>query len=91
MDYSLFDVAVSAILLLVGFILRQVIWGNIKTLQKENHELHERIAILDKVVAGEYVKRTEFERAIEKFDDKMDDFGDKLTQLIEKLAGKQDR
>ena len=89
------NMAYGIILLLFGFILRQVIWGSIKDIQ-EKHEAHDqkldrkieeigkRIELAEKLVIGEYVTRAEFNGFVKSVSDKLD-------RIILELGEKQDR
>lgn len=47
-------------------------------------KLHDRIHELDKLVAGDYVKRIEFDKNIEKLFKKLDDISDKLNSKADR-------
>lgn len=85
MDYDLlFNMTIGVTLTLFAFIMKHVFWGTLQKHTDVHEELHERIAILEKLVAGEYVKRSEFRDVINKFDAKLD-------KIVDKLGEKQDR
>jgi len=80
---TLFNAAVGCVMLLSGWFMR-VIWDSIKQLHDDDRELSEKVSRIEVLVAGEYVKRDEFDRA-------MDRLFDKLNQIEKKIDSKADK
>lgn len=80
---TLINIGFACLLGLVGIIYK----GFIKR-QEEQEEmlekLHERIHELDKLVAGDYVKRIEFDKNIEKLFKKLDDISEKINSKADR-------
>lgn len=80
---TLLNFAFSGLLALAGLVYKDLI----KKL--ESHEdnigrLEDRIHELDKVVAGDYVKRSEFDKNIEKLFKKLDDISLQLNKKVDR-------
>lgn len=67
----------------LGFLLHAV-WQATKDLQKADAELAKRVSEIEVLVAGNYVTRQEFERAIDKIFDKLDSIDRKLDLKADK-------
>jgi hypothetical protein len=80
---TLFNAAVGCVMLLSGWFMR-VIWDSIKQLHDDDRELSEKVSRIEVLVAGEYVKRDEFDRS-------MDRLFDKLNQIEKKIDSKADK
>ena len=82
-DADLFSF-VSALLIFIGGFFMKVIWNAIKELQGSDKEILERVSSIEILVAGEYVKRHEFHKTVDKVLTKLD-------SIDEKLDNKQDK
>lgn len=56
---------------LIGFLLNAV-WQVVKDLQKADKELAEKVGEIEVLVAGDYVRRSDFDRTIERLFAKLD-------------------
>ena len=65
------DWALAGFSALLGFLLNAV-WQAVKDLQRADSELTKRVAEIEVLVAGNYIKRDEFERVVDKIFDKLD-------------------
>lgn len=84
MDYQiLFNIAYAAAGTLGGFVLNNL-WQAMKDLQKADRELTDKVASIEVLVAGQYVKR-------DTFDHKVDALFHKLDQMETKFDNKLDR
>lgn len=83
MDQSLINWLIAAFGGVLGFLLHAV-WDAVKDLQKADKEMAEKVSNIEVLVAGNYVKKDEFERIINRLFDKLD-------HIEEKLDGKVDR
>lgn len=84
MDWQdLFNVAMGFIMTLFGYGLR-VSWESLTSLQKADKELSDKVARIEVLVAGEYVKKEDFERVIERLFDKLDHIEIKIDNKADK-------
>ena len=80
---TLLNVAFTGILGLVGLVYKGLVKrleGQEETIEKLNDRIHE----LDKIVAGDYVKRIEFDKNIEKLFGKLDDISKQLSKKADR-------
>ena len=68
---DLFNVAMGALLLLGGWFMR-IMWDSLQGLQRQDRELADKVGKIEVLVAGEYVKKDDFDRVIERLFDKLD-------------------
>jgi len=69
--------------LVIGFILK-VIWDSYKELKKTDADLATKVNSIEVLVAGEYVKREDFERVANQIFSKLDKISDKLDKKADK-------
>jgi len=80
---TIFDVVLGAAMVLGGWWMR-VMWESLKDLRDQDQILADKVSQIEVLVAGEYIKRDEFDRSIQRIFDKLD--------LIDaKLSNKADR
>jgi hypothetical protein len=76
--------------ILIGFVMTgfgwflNVAWSSLKSLQAQDRELADKVARIEVLVAGEYVKKDEFDRAIERLFDKLDHIEMKIDSKADK-------
>ncbi|TPQ24935.1 hypothetical protein [Methylomonas koyamae] len=80
---ELFNIAITLAGILGGWILKTV-WESIKDLQKADREIFDKIHELDKVVAGDYVRKDYLERIVDALFRKLDSMNDKLDGKVDK-------
>jgi hypothetical protein len=68
----------------VSGVLAKVLWGNIEALQKRDDELSYQIAKVELLVAGNYVNKDDFEKAMDKVIMKLDKIDDKIDRKADK-------
>ena len=68
---------------LLGFLLNSV-WQAVKDLQTADKILAEKVATIEILVAGEYVRKDEFERTIQRLFEKLDHIEEKFDRKINK-------
>lgn len=68
---------------ILGFLLHAV-WQATKDLQREDQELAKRVGEIEVLVAGNYVTRQEFDRAIDKLFAKLDAIEMKLDKKADR-------
>ncbi len=69
--------------LVIGFILK-VIWDSYKELKKTDSTLAEKVNSIEVLVAGQYVKRDDFDRVAQAIFVKLDKISDKLDSKADK-------
>ena len=80
---DLFNAAMAALLLLGGWFLR-IMWDSLQGLQKQDRELAEKVGKIEVLVAGEYVRKDDFDRIIERLFDKLDHIELKIDNKADK-------
>jgi hypothetical protein len=66
-----------------GWFLR-VSWDSLKSLQEQDRQLGDKVARIEVLVAGEYVRKDDFERVIERLFDKLDHIEIKIDNKADK-------
>ena len=69
--------------LVIGFILK-VIWDSYKELKKADSSLADKVNAIEVLVAGQYVKRDDFDRVAHAIFAKLDKISDKLDAKVDK-------
>jgi triacylglycerol esterase/lipase EstA (alpha/beta hydrolase family) len=80
---DLFNTAMGALMLLAGWFLR-VVWDSVKQLQAEDRELADKVSRIEVLVAGEYVKKDDFDRLMMRVFDKLDAIERKIDSKADK-------
>jgi len=80
---DLFNVSMGALIFLGGWIMR-IMWDSLQGLQKQDRELADKVARIEVLVAGEYVKKEDFDRVIERLFDKLDHIELKIDSKADK-------
>jgi len=80
---SIFNMVSGAFLLLGGWFLR-IMWDTLLNLQFQDRELADKVARIEVLVAGEYVKKEDFDRVIERLFDKLDHIELKIDSKADK-------
>lgn len=75
--------ALTGLSALLGFLLHAV-WQATKDLQRADAELAKRVGEIEVLVAGNYVTRQEFDRAIDKLFSKLDSIEMKLDKKADR-------
>ena len=83
MPQEYFNLLISACGIMGGWILK-TIWAAVQRQQDDTKELADRVGEIEVLVAGEYIKREEFEKVAQRIFDKLD-------MISEKLNAKADR
>jgi hypothetical protein len=83
MDQTLFNIAVTVAGFLCGWWLK-VLWDAVKDLQSADKELAEKVSSIEILVAGQYVKRDDFDRVANAIFAKLDKIMDKLDTKADK-------
>ena len=83
MDQTFINWALGILSMLGGFLLNAV-WQSVKDLQEADKKLAEKVASVDKLVAGDYVRRDEFQDMTKALFSKLDRIEDKVDRKIDK-------
>lgn len=69
--------------IVIGFLLK-AIWDSYKDLKKTDSALADKVNKIEVLVAGEYVKKDDFERVANQIFSKLDKISDKLDNKMDK-------
>lgn len=84
MDFQdLFNTAMGGLLVLGGWFMR-IMWDSLQGLQQQDRDLAEKVGKIEVLVAGEYVRKDDFDRIIERLFDKLDHIEMKIDQKADK-------
>ena len=83
MTQELFNIVVGIAGALGGWWLK-VMWETLKDLQTADKELMDKVSKIEVLVAGAYVKRDEFDRALNRLFEKLDHIDSKLDSKADK-------
>jgi hypothetical protein len=79
----LFNIIVSVAGALCGWWLK-VMWDSLRELRSIDQALSEKVSRIEVLVAGEYVKKEDFERSIQRLFDKLDHIEMKIDRKADK-------
>lgn len=82
----MFNIAVALSGFLGGWWVK-TIWESLKDLQKADKDLADKVSSIEVLVAGQYVKRTDFDRTAEALFVKLDKIYEKLDSKADKQNG----
>jgi hypothetical protein len=82
-DPQLFQIIVAACGFLAGWLLKAV-WDEIRALQAADAKLTEELSAMKVLVAGEYIRKSEFEKFTDAIFVKLDKIAEKLDSKIDK-------
>jgi hypothetical protein len=84
MDFQdLYNTAMGFVLALGGWVMR-VIWDNLKDLRTQDNALAEKVSRIEVLVAGEYVRKDELERVVQRLFDKLEHIEMKIDRKADK-------
>lgn len=83
MDQTIINWLLAGFGALIGFLLNAV-WQAVKDLQTADKVLAEKVGSIEVLVAGAYVKRDEFDRALTRLFEKLDQIDAKLDSKADK-------
>ena len=84
MDFQdLYNTAMGFVLALGGWVMR-VIWDNLKDLRTQDNALAEKVSRIEVLVAGEYVRKDELERVVQRLFDKLEHIEMKIDRKVDK-------
>jgi hypothetical protein len=79
----LFDFVLSLLGILGGWWMK-VMWETVKDLQTADRQLTEKLSSIEVLVAGNYVKREEFDKIADAIFKKLDRIDDKLSNKADR-------
>lgn len=79
----IFNFILSGLGILGGWALR-VLWDSVRDLQQADTELTKRVGEIETLVAGDYLKRTDYEHSLDRLYNKLD-------SIDSRMQGKADR
>ncbi len=83
MDQSLVNWLLAGFGALIGFLLNAV-WQAVKDLQKSDKDIAAKVADIEVLVAGDYVRKNEFQDNIKALFAKLDKIEDKIDRKVDK-------
>jgi uncharacterized membrane protein YccF (DUF307 family) len=83
MDQTIINWLLGGFGSLLGFLLHAV-WQAVKDLQMADKEITEKIGQIEVLVAGNYVKKDEFQDSIKALFAKLDKIEDKIDKKVDK-------
>ena len=84
MDYQeLYNTAIGLILFLIGWAMR-ILWDTLKELKDADRDLAEKVGRMEVLVAGEYVKKTDFDTIMLRLFEKLDHIESKIDRKADK-------
>lgn len=70
---------------MAGFILKGI-WDSLKELQRADKELVKKVQNIEVLIAGDYVKKEEFDRVVSRVFERIDAMADRLAGKIDGIA-----
>jgi len=83
MSQDLYNIVVGIAGILGGWWLK-VTWDTLKDLQNADKDLVDKVSKIEVLVAGNYVRREDFDRTIERLFDKLDHIEMKIDQKADR-------
>lgn len=83
MDQTIINWLLAGFGTLIGFLLNAV-WQTVKDLQAADKVLTEKVGSIEVLVAGDYVRRDEFDRALNRLFEKLDHIEMKIDKKADK-------
>lgn len=83
MDQTLINWLLGGFGALIGFLLNAV-WQAVKDLQASDTKLADKVAEIEILVAGDYLRRDDFQHTVEALFKKLDKIEDKLDKKVDK-------
>ena len=83
MDQTIVNFLLAGLSGVLGFLLR-AIWQAVRDLQASDKQITEKVTAIEVLVAGNYIRRDEFDKSIERIFDKLDAIDRKLDNKADK-------
>jgi hypothetical protein len=84
----MFNIAVGLIAFLGGWWMK-VMWQTLKDLQRADAKLADKVTSIEVLVAGQYIKRDDFEKVVDKVATEIFARLDKIDDKLDRKADKQ--
>jgi hypothetical protein len=84
MDQTIINFILGLFGMVLGFMLR-VLWQSVKDLRNEDSKLIEKVGAIEILVAGQYIKRDEFQQLTHAIFKKLDKIEDKLNKKEDRV------
>lgn len=82
-EQSIFNWALGVFNIIIGFILKWI-WDSHRELRQADKELADKVSKIEVLVAGEYVKREDFDKVADAIFAKLDKISEKLDRKVDK-------
>lgn len=84
MDYQeLYNTAIGVVLLLLGWAMR-ILWDTLRELKDTDRDLADKVGRIEVLVAGEYVKKDDFDKIMLRLFEKLDHIEAKIDSKADK-------
>lgn len=84
MDYQeLYNTAIGVVLLLLGWAMR-ILWDTLRELKDTDRDLADKVGRIEVLVAGEYMKKDDFDRIMLRLFEKLDHIESKIDNKADK-------
>jgi hypothetical protein len=83
MSQEIFNWVLSGLGALLGFIVKAM-WDAVKDLQASDKDLADKVSKIEVLVAGEYVKKDEFNNIMLRIFEKLDHIEEKIDKKVDK-------
>ena len=83
MSQEIFNWVLSGLGALLGFIVKSI-WDAVKDLQASDKDLADKVSKIEVLVAGEYVKKDEFNSIMLRIFEKLDHIEEKIDRKVDK-------
>lgn len=87
MDQTIINFVLGGFGAIIGFMLK-VVWQTVNDLQNADHKLAEKVAEIEVLVAGDYVRRDHLQQTIDAIFKKLDKMDLKMDKMDDKKADK---
>lgn len=83
MEQNLVNVLLTGASIMLGAMLR-TIWTGVKDLEQSDKEINDKLTKIEVTVAGNYIKRAEFNEIVQRLFTKLDAIDQKLDAKVDK-------
>lgn len=87
MDQTIINFVLGGFGAIIGFMLK-ALWQTVNDLQVADHKLAEKVAEIEVLVAGDYVRRDHLQQTIDAIFKKLDKMDMKMDRMDDKKADK---
>ena len=83
MEQNLVNVLLSGFIIMLGAMFR-TIWQGVKDLEQSDKEINDKLTKIEVTVAGNYIRRAEFNDMVQRLFTKLDAIDQKLDAKVDK-------